>query len=262
MRLFRPASFVLSSLLVSVCLAAQQAPPRDTQAILVLTQCLNAAGGAQALAAIRDFTASGNIIYYWAGQEVQGSVLVRGKGLAGFRVDANLPGGTQTWTVRGKKGSLTTFDGHTSTLPFYNIVTAGSLTIPATRIANALNDQSIGLSYGGLVSLDGRQAYQVRVIPPVEPQIAASGALPGLGAFDLYIDATSLQLLKLTELVRSQGKLRDTYVHEISFSDYRAAGNVVAPFGISEKIGGQRTWSIALTSIGFNTGLTDADFNP
>src|SRR5207302_8995380 len=69
--------------------AAQQPPPqRDPQAVTILQRCLVAAGGAQAFGAIQDFLASGTITYYWAGQEVIGSVTAQGKGLTEFRLDS------------------------------------------------------------------------------------------------------------------------------------------------------------------------------
>ena len=46
----------------------------------MLTQALNAAGGTSAVSMIQDFTGTGTITYFWAGQEVSGPVTVRGLG--------------------------------------------------------------------------------------------------------------------------------------------------------------------------------------
>ncbi len=39
------------------------------------------------LSSVQDFTASGTITYYWAGQQVQGPATVRGRGTDQFRLD-------------------------------------------------------------------------------------------------------------------------------------------------------------------------------
>jgi hypothetical protein len=78
----RPSAFLCLLVLVwPLRSGAQQQPTRDTQALTVLAQSLNAAGGVQAAAAVKDFTAAGTIAYNWAGQRVEGSVTFRGLGL-------------------------------------------------------------------------------------------------------------------------------------------------------------------------------------
>jgi hypothetical protein len=69
-------------------------PPvtKDAQAVSIVTQALAAAGGIPAITGITDYMGTGNITYrLGVDQGVQGSVSVRGKGLAQFRLDAKLP---------------------------------------------------------------------------------------------------------------------------------------------------------------------------
>lgn len=241
--------------------AYAQAPQQDPQAVAILTQCLNAAGGSAVVSAVQDFTATGTIIYNWADQAVSGPVTVYGKGMTEFRLDANVSGGTQSFIVNGIAGDSTPVNGQTISLPFYNVMTGGSLTFPAARIAAALNDPSTSISFVGLVTQNGLQAYQVHVAPPVDPTLTLNGALSGLGQFDLFIDPTSSQLLELLENVWSSTDTSQTYLHEIVFSNYTTASGLSIPFGITEKIAGQQTWSMSLTSITFNSGLSDSLFS-
>src|ERR1700722_2251304 len=92
----------------SVCIlasipAAQQtpsAPPtvqRDPQAITILTQALNAAGGTSAVVGVPHYTATANVTYYWAGEQVEGTAVLKGRGTGQFRVDATLPDGMRCW---------------------------------------------------------------------------------------------------------------------------------------------------------------------
>src|SRR5882762_4717408 len=79
-------------------------PPvtKDAQAVSIVTQALVAAGGIPAITAVADYTGSGNITYrLGVNQDVQGSVTVRGKGLAQFRLDAKLPSGVRSEATNG-----------------------------------------------------------------------------------------------------------------------------------------------------------------
>jgi hypothetical protein len=53
---------------------------QDPQAVSVLNQVLDAAGGVTALSAIVDYTGTGAVIYHWGAKDVQGTVTVSGRG--------------------------------------------------------------------------------------------------------------------------------------------------------------------------------------
>ncbi|HKS80570.1 MAG TPA: hypothetical protein VJR23_03620 [Candidatus Acidoferrales bacterium] len=240
----------------------QATATKDPQAISVLNQSLNAIGGLSAIAGIQDYTGSGTITYYWADQPVQAPVTIRGMGLEDYRVDASLPEGTRTWACSdGISGVLITPDGQTQASPFYNLMTEGSRTLPYVRIAAEVMDSSTSIEYVGLVTTKGQQDYQIHFSQTI-PTNSTSSKLANLGEFDLYIDPISHLVTKLTETVRSETDFATTFLREIDFSNYQSSGNVLIPFSISEEINGQETWSIALTSVTFNSGLTDAIFNP
>jgi hypothetical protein len=259
------ARFILSILLVLVLsqrLNAQQSvttQQRDSQAVAMLQKCIAAGGGAQAFETIQDFVALGTITYYWAGQDVVGSVTVRGKGLTEFRLDSVLPQGTRTFKVLGRAGSIATEDGKTRALRQNNLMTAASLTFPGVRIANVLNDSTVVLQYMGLVTFESAQAYQIRVIPPVGSSFAPPSGAAQFGSFDLYVDPSSYQLLELSEWTWP-AQNNQAVRHEIRYSNYQSAGSVAAPYGISEYVNGQQTWSISLSSISFNNSLSDSIF--
>lgn len=234
---------------------------KDPQAIGVLTQSLNAVGGLSVVAAIQDFTETGSITYNWAGEQVQAAVTVRGMGTSNFRLDATLPNGMRTWAVSGYSGVLITPNGSSVSLAAYNLMTAGSLTIPYLRITALLNDTTTSISYLGPVTFNGVQAIQVHFVPN-NPYFAGVSSLAALGTFDLYFDPQSSLVLGLTETCHSENNFISTAIHEIDFTNYQASGNLVAPYTVTEKIGGQATWSVSIASISLNTGLTASTFTP
>src|SRR5258708_39253639 len=103
MRSIRPVIGVYLCFILVLSTSAQT-PQQDPQAVSILTQCLNVAGGSAAVSGVRDFTATGTITYNWAGQQVTGPLTVYGKGLGEFRMDATVSGGTQSFIVNGSAG--------------------------------------------------------------------------------------------------------------------------------------------------------------
>jgi len=141
----RSLLLLLVSCAISAHLAAQQTATsqtvqKDPQALSVLTQALNAAGGSAALSPIQDFKGTGTITYYWGGEEVNASVTVKGRGTGQFRLDATLPDGVRSWAVNNGTGFVRNPDGTVWPVEYDNTVNSGSLTFPYAHLAMFLGD--------------------------------------------------------------------------------------------------------------------------
>jgi hypothetical protein len=244
---------------------AQQTPTavtRDAQAVSILAQSLSTAGGMSVVAAIQDFTGTGNITYNWAGTPVEAQATVRGMGTQCFRSDSSLPAGTRTWAVSGLSAVLINPDGTRQPSSSYNLANAGSLTLPYVRVASILADTTTSIAYLGTVATATGQSYAIHFSPNLFGSNPTPPGISGVGAFDLFIDSTSYLVVELLETVHSDSTFQQTYIHEVDFSSYQRAGGILAPMAIAEKVGGQQTWSIQLSSISFNSGLTPTTFTP
>ena len=262
MRVVRLALSLALIFQTSSQLHAQQsaiAVQRDPQAIATLTQTIMAAGGAK-VSSIQDFTGTGVITYNWAGEATSGSVRLYGKGPSQFRMDSTVPAGLQSLVIVGHKAILVPAHAAKTDVPIRATVCTGNLTLPGLRIAQALADSSISVVYVGLVAWNGSQAHQIHVVLPIDSRLVVSPTFSGLGEFDLYFDPNSTQLLGLAEKIWWDDDLRQPYLHELIFSNYQLANSVAVPYTITEKMGGQQTWSITLDSLAFNTGLSDDVF--
>jgi hypothetical protein len=277
-RCFVPLILIL---LVSFVASAQQSagpqpsatsqPIRDSQAISVLNQALNGAGGLSAINAIKDYTASGNITYHW-NTDVQGAVTLSGSGLNQFRVDASLPKGMRSFSTTAGRMGIKLEDGTVSWLPRevptpgkpitpipssdafpYQLPKfAGSLAVPYLQLAAVVSDQRYTILYKGIVQIDGHSLHDIQVLPPspsnVEPMSKYQTS-------DFFIDTSTLQLTMTEDTVPKH------VVHQIRYSNYKATSGVLIPFSISEEMGGQNTYEIQMDQISFNTGHQDSDFS-
>lgn len=238
--------------------------PKDPQAVSVLNQALAVAGGAAAIAAITDFTATGNITYNWNPQE-QGSVTVRGLGSDEIRVDASLSGGVRSWaihdghtTIRAANGAIVQFPPpypvpSSDAFPYQTPMFPSSLILPYLQLTYVLNSSSFSIEYKGIVQVDGRSVHDVRIqrIPPgsTEPANMIEYSIK-----DLFIDTATFQLAMTQDTVPKHT------IHQVRYSNYTMVNAMMVPLSISEQLGGQQTWDLALGQVVFNSGLQGSDF--
>jgi hypothetical protein len=240
-------------------LQSPPAAPQDPQGLAILTQAITAAGGIQALAVVQDFTATGMITYYWAGDEVRGVVTLRGRGPGQFRLDANLPKGLESWVVSNGVGVVTE-GGENRPIEYANAVNLGSLTFPYAYLAAAIRDSSTSISYMGLEPRSGATALHVRLRKLLPLDMDPQGLTSKLTVRDFFIDPVTFQVVGSLDMLHPKYQPLVNRPHEMRFADYRSVEGILVPFSITEITIGQRTFVIQLEQIHFNTGLQDVDF--
>src|ERR1700730_12089363 len=116
---------------------SQQAPapaPKDQQAISVLNQALAVAGGAQAILAVVDYTASGNVIYPSPqGTNVTGTVAIVGRGFHRLRLGEALPTDSNSQSINNGGITVKTTAGAIQIVPYPAPVMAGGITLPCLQ---------------------------------------------------------------------------------------------------------------------------------
>jgi hypothetical protein len=236
--------------------------PKDPQAVSVLNQVLSVGGGAAAIKAVTDYTGTGNITYNWNPVE-QGSVTVMGLGFDQFRVDANLSRGVHSSVISAGQTTTKTQEGVISqypppypvpssdAFPYQPPMFPGSLVLPHAQLVAVLNSPRFSVSYKGLVQVDGHPAHDIQVLRVLP---GPTDVMSEYHTRDFFVDASTLQVVMTQEMVPKN------VVRVIRYSDYRTVSGVLAPFSISEEMGGQQTWAIQLSRITFNAGLQGASF--
>jgi hypothetical protein len=218
-----------------------------------------AAMGAAQTATVQDFTATGDITYYWAGQEEKGSATVRGRGLNELRFDSVLANGTRSWAVDEGTGNLRDTNGKITPIPFHNAITLGSLIFPSARLQSLTTDTAASISYGDILSV-GNQNFEHLAVHKDLFQKDPDGSGNRLMDADFYFDPATNLLVGIHDQTHPRRSMTVDVPHAVYFGDYRAIDGVMVPFSISEFVGGQKVWSLQLSDIKFNTGLSDTDF--
>jgi len=254
----RLASYALLLAIVSFSVWSQAQGTKDPQAITLLNACLLASGGLVSISTINDFSASGSVTYYWASQNVQGTVTLKALGTTDFRLDGVTPSGNRSWAVTNNTGTLLDVDGTRTTISYANALNVGILNWPLPNIVATLSNAVANVSYLGLVQSDAGQAYQVHV--QITDSTNPDPTYASLYAIDYFFDPNTAYLLETLDTLYPVTSLSAGLQHEVLFSNYQTVSGVLVPFSVTEKISGQTTWSVKLTGVSFNVGLTTADF--
>jgi len=233
---------------------------RDPRAVAVLNQCLNAAGGVQAISAIKDFTAIGTIAYNWGDQPARGSVTIKDRGLSEFRLDASLDDGVHSWMASDGKALEKRPDGASKQLPIQNALKPASVTFPLLQLVTDMADISTRISYVGLVHHKGQQVYDIRLQKIFPAHTDPLGLRSRVTKADLFIDPSTFLILSVQDMAYRRDNKPGESRHEMQFSGYQPINGILVPLAIKELIGKQETVSIQLSQITFNSGLTHADF--
>lgn len=246
----------------------QSAASQDPQAVSVLNQALTGAGGVVAIKSIADYTATGNITYYWNSKE-QGTATILGLGLTSLRIDARLQSGLHSEVqTDGRIGTKTpnsavewlppyTFSPGQSlapitsseAFPYQSPKCPGAFAVPSLRLAALLGDPNIKLTYMGTTYVDGHMALDVQA-----QETGGSDSMSQYKITDYFLDPATLQMVLVQDTVPKN------VVHQIRYSDYRVVNGVLVPFSISEAMGGQTIQLIQLEQVTFNSGLQDSAF--
>jgi hypothetical protein len=253
-------SALSGSLLAQQGTQASVPPARDQQAVSILTQVLSAAGGLPAIAAVLDFKATGNVTYFWAGEDVTGTTTIKGRGTDQFRIDSDLSSGKYTLVVSKGSGQLKDIRGRTIPISFANAVNKGNLIFPLAEIAARFQDPTVGIAYVGLVTLDGRQVHQISTRRILTSDTGHGQLLNTLTTRDFFIDPQTFQVVATLDKGHPDNADQFDFPHQMLFSGYQTVNGILVPFSITERIAGQTTWTIQLSQISFNAGLGDTDF--
>ena len=242
------------------------ATTKDPQAVSVLSQALNAAGGIAAIQGVTDYTAIGSItVHTGNGNDVQGSVTIIGGPRNQVRADATFSTGTVSWGVSGgipvsklENGTVSKPpSGHVASSNFRAFRTpqfANSLAFPYLQLAKVLSSPLYNLSYKGMVQQNGNSVYAVQAQPAFPSSGNTHNRLEIAMTVTFLFDPSTYQLLTVQDFGE-----RNT-VRQLSYSGYVMTNGVLSPMSIAEQFGGQSTWNVQLTQLTFNSGLPDSAF--
>ncbi|PYU46190.1 MAG: hypothetical protein DMG54_04045 [Acidobacteria bacterium] len=258
----RVARLVLSSVLIlasSSRLISQQStatPQRDPQALAVLKQTVTAMGSSVP----GDSTATGTVTITAGSDTEVGTIkiLTRGSRQTLEQI-ATASGTTQAVYSNGVAND----SNHTATKTNYSLELAASsqgALFPLPLLSAILSSADSALQYIGQENIDGAGCHHLRTWNTYSSQ----PDLQYLSSFsyrEIWINASTGLPVKIAYSMRAASGAEPSIAVEISYSKYQPTGGVQVPFQVSKSLNGTPWMTITISSVSFNTGLTDSTFS-
>jgi hypothetical protein len=262
--------FQIRNLIFSLSFALQMLAQTQTatpqavkhpEGVNVLTRCVVAVGGSQVINSIQDFTATGTITHFWAGEEVKGTATLRERGVDQIRIDSDLPSGPRSWAIKNGTASLRR-KGKEIGAPYQNGVDSGAVGSPLFITLAALSDPQISVSAVEQVKVDEREVLLIHT----QRNLTTSDGHPDeflsrRTAKELLIDPSTYLPLAVRSKVYPPKGFSGEFLQEIRFGDFRTVNGVLVPFELIEIISGQKTWVFHADSVALNTGLSESNLD-
>ena len=249
----------LVSILVSSAPAAEAQVTKDPQALSVLTQ-MAASTGWNRLNVPRDAVATGNVTRYQGTTQETASFTMKVKSCRTHRVDVQDSAGNRSTIVNGDSAAVVTASG-AAFIPPHSAVSMQGIALPFFCDLATFSDANVSLHYSGTQNIAGQLAHRVEIsrIPAAnEPLAAAKQRASRLTVWILTANALPVQIASTTMAIDNPSAETTTIR---GLSDYRRVGGVAVPFHQQvHQADGQLLYTLQLTSINFNVGVSDADF--
>ncbi len=234
---------------------------RDPLSISILERAVTAAGSAQAIRKIADFAATGTITHNWSGGPVSGQLHVQGRGHDQLRMETRTPDGTHLVLLNHGKGS---FSGpnYDSTISPMDATNLALVTFPISFVLAALDDPNAIISTVDAEPAGPPSTVTIHIIRGIPGKLAQVESARKINSVAVLIDSTTFTIVSIRHPLFARGARARDVLRELNYSNFKEINGLVLPLAIDERIDGQLTWRMNLSTVEFNQGLTDDIFRP
>jgi hypothetical protein len=246
------AVFVLMMGLVATASAATHSPQRDAAAVSTLQSAVTALGGANAIGSIQDCVLAGSVLY-GDGTSKNFNWTIAG---SEFRRELDFPNGGMSVFFSGHGSPAWTQNGTTSALHYHVARANLPLYLPPYLLFQELSNSIYTLKYVGVVQLNGKSVVQVHMSDDSD----AVGTL--VTPQEWYFDPVSFLPLQVQFRQPSNENAADYVNATYAFSQFAPFSGVLVPSTISYSQDNVPNKTITISSVTFNSGVSQNDFNP
>jgi hypothetical protein len=237
--------------------SSQQTAPvvqRDPQAVALLQASVKAMGGTVP----SDSVATGNVTIVAGSLTTNGTIQVLTRGTNQSSEQTTLP--SSTYTVIYSQGLADeTINSTTASIPLERAATSQSVCFPLPFLAAALANSDDSIQYVALET-SGQQSLQHIRIQNTFASQPTFQQFASFAIFDVLLDASTGLPQKISFARRNGSGAVPSISVDAFFSAYKTTSGAAYPTQISLSLNGTPWTTITITSVAFNTGLTDSNF--
>jgi outer membrane lipoprotein-sorting protein len=216
-----------------------------------------AATGWNSLTLPADVVATGTVTRYQGGASSSLTFTTKAKGVGRTRTE--LQNGATVSILNGDTGASVS-SSSTQFIPRYAAVSMRPLTFPFYSDLVAAADPNVNLNYRGTETVGGQLAHRIEIVRQPGAGDALADARQRAGRLTVWVSASSWLPLQVEYVRIATDNPTATRSAIRTFADYRVVNGLAVPFLQEEFFNGQRLYTVQLTEIRFNVGLSDSEF--
>lgn len=238
--------------------ASQTAPQKDPQALAVLLQ-VAAVTGWNSLNLPRDAVATGRGIRYKAGAPETVELSLKARGPYQYRAEIQTGATVVSTVVNGLDAATFGPNGSRFISP-ESAVSIRPWALPFFTDITALGDPAVTLRYLGPEELEGITTHKVEIARQFGSSEPLAGSRARAGKFMVWVSTSTGLPVQIGYPLMASDHPKASITAIRRFSDYRSVLGIAVPFQQEELVQGTPRYSLQLTNVSFNVGLSDSDF--
>jgi outer membrane lipoprotein-sorting protein len=205
-----------------------------------------------------DSVATGTVTIVEGSRTEEGTIRVASRGSDQSVEDITLTNDHRV-VVYSRLAAAETRGGKTVAATFELSASSQTPDFPLPLIAWALTSPDAAASYVGLEVVNGEQLHHIRIWNAFT-SIPAAQSAADFTIRDIWIDASKFHPRRIAYQRRRAGGAAPRIPVVVYFADYRDVSGILYPFQIKKDLNGTPWTTITISTVQFNTGLSDTDF--
>jgi len=234
-------------------------PQRDLQAVSLLQKSFVAMGGPGG-SSLSSVLMQGQMTTEMGTKQVIGSLVIKCTGPDICRQDFTSDASSHSTVFNVDRG-MEVVDGSTIRLPIHSLINHPIKYFPVFTELAAWMDPNLSIVYVGEESFNGTPVHHIHVekyLPGLDSKMSA--LYSKVSGTELYLDTTTLNLVKRSQQVPIFQDMGHTVQVEQLFSEYQVQNGFSVPHEISVFLNGNKFADIQITTVTFNSGVSSSDF--
>jgi hypothetical protein len=227
---------------------------KDSTAIAVAKKSISSSMS-QAVSAIADLKAVGNVTVYGDTGSAKYPVVLKGRGTTRLRYEVQKPKTTDSYVLNGGDSCLT-LSGSTKAGVSNNSFGQRVDFIPALSLLSEYAGSDVNVQYAGSALVNGQAADVIALSIVSPPNIDVTR--PSQRLYSIDRASGLVTKVQLTEYAENAGDLGVST--EMYFADYRNVSGLMVPFKRTKYVEGRLQSELVLTSVDLAAANSDSDF--
>jgi hypothetical protein len=207
----------------------------------------------------QDSVATGNVIIVAGSQTSTGTIRILTRGTSQTSEQILLPDSSAAVTYSGGIANQE-INSITTSLSLQRAATSQSVCFPLPFLTGALANSDISVEYVALEALNQESVQHLRLQNSFASQ-PDFHQLAEFAVFDVWLDASNALPLRISFIRRDGGGSAPRIPVDAYFTSYKTVSGIAYPSQIGISLNGTPWTTITISSVTFNTGLTDSSFS-